>query len=105
MNYDIVDELLSPSLRIEEHKSWMRAIHAAMDVQMTVLDAIAEGDQVVLHWTSTGIAKDDTPDTPAGKPVTMRGLILLRFADGKIVEDTSYWEDSRAPLVGDKSSY
>jgi hypothetical protein len=35
----------------------------------------------------------------------MRGLTLLRFADGKIVEDASYWEDSRSPLVGDKSSY
>jgi ketosteroid isomerase-like protein len=104
-NYDIVDELLSPSLGIEEHKAWMRAMHAATDIQMTVLDAIGEGDQVVLHWTSTGIPRDDTPDTPAGKPFTMRGLTLLRFADGKIVEDASYWEDSRSPLVGDKSSY
>jgi hypothetical protein len=39
-NYDIVDELLSPSLGIEEHKSWMRAMRAAMDIQ-AVLHAIA----------------------------------------------------------------
>jgi hypothetical protein len=39
-NYHIVDELLSPSLGIEEHKSWMRAMRAAMDIQ-AVLHAIA----------------------------------------------------------------
>jgi ketosteroid isomerase-like protein len=49
------------------------------DLQCTIEEMIAEGDKVAYRWTMQG--------TREGKAMTSTGITILRFADGKIVED------------------
>jgi steroid delta-isomerase-like uncharacterized protein len=57
------------------------------DMQLTVEDQIAEGDRVVTRWrgemTHTG-ELGGAP--PTGRRVTITGITIERFEDGKIVE-------------------
>jgi predicted ester cyclase len=50
------------------------------DLRVEVLDAISEGDRVVVRnqWTAT--------DSVSGKKVEFHGFVMWRFANGKIVE-------------------
>ena len=94
-NLSICDELLAPSFSIEAHEEWVRSIYAAFgNIQMTILDLLAEGDQVAVHWRFAGTHQGDYLGVAAmGKAVTFQGLTLLRIADGKIVDDVAYWDD------------
>jgi steroid delta-isomerase-like uncharacterized protein len=91
---DICDELLSSSMDIEEQKEFVRAQLAALgNLHLTILDLLAEGDQVAIHWRIDGAHKGDFLGVSAtGKLVTFQGIAWLRIADGKIVEDTAYWD-------------
>ena len=57
------------------------------DVRYTVDDQIAEGDKVVVryHFQGTHLgAFQGLP--PTGKQITYTGILIYRFADGKIAE-------------------
>jgi steroid delta-isomerase-like uncharacterized protein len=92
---DVCDELLSSSMDIEEQKEFVRAQHAALgDLHLTILDLLAEGDQVAIHWRIDGTHKGDFLGVAAtGKPVTFQGIALLRITDGKIADDIAYWDN------------
>jgi predicted ester cyclase len=49
------------------------------DLRFQVDDQVSEGDRVASRWTLRG--------THRGKRVTLRGIVISRFRDGKIVED------------------
>ena len=50
-NFDVYDEMLAPSLDIKSEKEWARSTYATFgNMQFTILDMIAEGDQVAVHW-------------------------------------------------------
>lgn len=91
---DVCDELLSSSMDIEEEKEFVRAQHAALgNLHLTILDLLAEGDQVAIHWRIDGTHKDDFLGVAAtGKPVVFQGIALLRVTDGKIADDITYWD-------------
>jgi len=63
------------------------------DGTFTIEDMIAVEDKVVTRWviraTHQG-AMGDLP--PTGKSVTLPGITIARFADGKYVEDWHNWE-------------
>jgi steroid delta-isomerase-like uncharacterized protein len=92
---DVCDELLASSMDIEEQKKFVRAQHAALgNLHLTILDLLAEGDQVAIHWRIEGTHKGDFLGVAAtGKPVTFQGIALLRITDGKIVNDVAYWDN------------
>ena len=94
-NLDVYDELLAPSLDIEAHKEWARSMHTTFgSIQLTILDLLAEGDQVAVHWRVAATHQGDYLGVAAtGKRVTYQGIALLRIADGKIVEDQAYWDN------------
>jgi predicted ester cyclase len=94
-NSAVIDELLSPSLGIEEAKAYVDSVHAAIGgIQMTMEDLIAENDQVVVPWSITGVHQGEYLGVaPTGQRVTFRGLALLRIADGKIVSDVAYGDN------------
>ena len=52
-------------------------------IQPTVVNIIAEGDQVVLQWEGTATAK-------SGKPYNNSYCWVMRVADGKVREGTAY---------------
>ena len=50
-------------------------------------DIIAEGDKVVIRFTSTGTQEGEFAGiAPTGKRVTIQEMAIFRLADGKIVE-------------------
>ena len=60
------------------------------DVHVSVEDMVAEGDRVVVRWTSRGTNTGSLMGMPAtGKPVEVAGISIFRFEDGKVAEE---WE-------------
>ena len=94
-NLDICDELLAPNADIEGAKEFVRAEHAIFGkMHFTLLDLIAEDDQVAVHWRVDATHQGDFFGVAAtGKPVTYQGIALLRIADGKIMDDVAYWDN------------
>jgi steroid delta-isomerase-like uncharacterized protein len=57
------------------------------DMRIDVEDQVAEGDKVTTHWTAIMTHEGQLGDTPAtGRRVTLRGITIERFEDGKVVE-------------------
>jgi steroid delta-isomerase-like uncharacterized protein len=77
---------------LEDFKRNVAATRSAFpDIHFTIEDVIAEGDKVILRWIRRGAHTGDlvTPvmRLPAtGKQVTVTGMTIFRFADGKVVE-------------------
>ena len=58
------------------------------DLQVTVDQIFAEGDQVASRWTLQGTHTGEWFGIPAtGKQAKWTGVVITRFADGKIAED------------------
>src|SRR6266699_812399 len=50
-------------------------------------DVIAEGDKVATRYTNHGTHQQELMGIPpTGKQMTVRGIVITRFADGKAVE-------------------
>ena len=49
------------------------------DLSFTVEDRVSEGDRVASRWKLEG--------THRGREVTLRGIVISRFEDGRIIED------------------
>jgi len=57
------------------------------DVRFAIEDTIAEDDKVVTRLTATGTHRADLPGIPAtGKRVTISGIVITRYANGKAAE-------------------
>ena len=56
------------------------------DMKITIDEQVAEGDTVVTRWTAVGTNTGELAGMPAsGKPVTVTGMGIDHFKDGKIV--------------------
>ena len=68
-------------------------LKAFPDLHVTLDEIIAEGDKVMARWTQQGTHLGPFLDKPAtGKFVTYSGINIFRLANGRIVEDTPYWD-------------
>lgn len=57
------------------------------DLQVTVEDAIAEGDRAVVRWSASGTHQGaGLGIPPTGKRVAFRGMTWVTVADGKLGE-------------------
>jgi predicted ester cyclase len=56
------------------------------DLTFTVLDQLVDGDRVASRMRITGTVR------ATGKPVTLIGLNISRFSNGRIVEEWPVWE-------------
>jgi steroid delta-isomerase-like uncharacterized protein len=67
--------------------------NAFPDLRFTIDEQIAEGDKVVTRWTADGIHKGELLGMPAtGKSSTVSGIVVDRFANGKIAESWSIFD-------------
>ena len=58
------------------------------DLSLTLNELLAEDDKVACQWTFTGTHKGELKGTPAtGKTVTVSGLSIIQFTDGKISKE------------------
>jgi steroid delta-isomerase-like uncharacterized protein len=62
-------------------------LNAFPDLQLTIHDEVAEGDRVVHRWTWRATHSGELFGIPAtGKLVEFDGMIMVRMANGQLVE-------------------
>lgn len=78
----------------EEFAAFVRKIRGAFsDIQLRVEDVFATGDRGVLRWSGVMTHAGDAMGMPAsGRTIRLRGITLVRFAGGKIVEGWDNWD-------------
>jgi steroid delta-isomerase-like uncharacterized protein len=63
------------------------------DLRLTAEDIIAEGETVVARWSCHGTHRGDLNGiAPTGKPITISGVSIARFDNGKMVEGFVNWD-------------
>ncbi|MGS2738585.1 ester cyclase [Sinomicrobium sp. M5D2P17] len=61
------------------------------DIHFTIETLIAEGDRIVIQWTSEGTHRHTAFGIPAtGKKVTNKAVTVYKLRDGKIIENQVY---------------
>jgi steroid delta-isomerase-like uncharacterized protein len=97
-NLAVVDELFNadnvvhtptgPVYGVEGYKQFVNMyLSAYPDLQFTIEDLLAEGDKVVARWTGTGTHQGSLMGIPpTGKRVTVTGMNINRFENGKFLE-------------------
>ena len=78
----------------EATRQFVAAMQAVFrDLHCTVDQQIAEGDLVMTRWTVNAIHQGELLGVPgSGNPVTVSGIIVHRFRDGKSVETWGEWD-------------
>lgn len=78
----------------QEFEDFVRKIRGAFsEIQLTVEDVFAAGDKGVLRWSGVMKHTGDAMGIPAsGRTVRLRGITVVRFVDGKIVEGWDNWD-------------
>ena len=98
---DVVENnsLAGKGLGLEGYKRTMRMVFAAFpDAALTHDALIAEGDLVVERWTMRGTHRGEFMGIAAtNRPVTVSGIDIYRYAEGKRVETWSCFD--RAGLM------
>ncbi len=111
-DWSVADEILSPDVVMHHPSSpapvagkasvtgFLNAFRAGFpDMNMQVENAFGEGDQIAVRWKMSGTHTADLFGIPpSGKSVTVKGISVLRIANGVVVED---WvaEDSLGLMV------
>ena len=97
-NLTVADEIFASdfvnwTLLGEDHgpegaKQFVTMLRTAFpDLHSTVEDQVAEGDKVATRFTTRGTHRGDLQGIPAsGNTMEITGIVLSRFANGKIVE-------------------
>ena len=101
-NPDLIEEFYPPDLVWHEPDQDIRGYEEARqfvstffdafpDINITVEDAIAEGDQAVTRYTIRGTHRGETEEfgPPTGRQVELKGITISRIEGGKIAEE---WE-------------
>ena len=105
-NLSLVDELFTPNYEHhdsstpdfgrgpESEKKRATLYRTAFpDLQLTIEDIIAEGQTVMARWSCRGTHKGDLSGiAPTGKQVTISGVSVARFTNGKMVEGWVNWD-------------
>jgi predicted ester cyclase len=95
---ETIDELCAPGYtllhdgKVEGREDLKRAVGEARaaipDLRCTIQEIVAEGDLVMYRWTMRGTQVRELYGEPGtGQEAAVTGFTMLRFADGKIVED------------------
>ena len=79
--------------------AWYRQLGAAYfsafpDIYFTVEEMLAEGDKVMIRYTTHATHRRNVMGIPAtGKQVTAWGISIYRIASGKIVEEWDSYDN------------
>lgn len=101
-NWTVFDELTAPNWTFhdpslphvhsrEDYKQWaIETCNAIPDFHATIDDVIAEGDKVAMRFTVGGTNTGDfvtpVPIPATGKQVSLSGIVVVHFVEGKAVE-------------------
>lgn len=82
-------DIVGPEAFQKVHAEFLKAFP---NLQVTVEDTLAEGDQVVVRWTLAGHHHGEGFGRSAtGGEVSARGMTWMRMRDGKLVEGWDCW--------------
>ncbi len=75
-------------------KEFVERYRAAFSApRLTIEDQLVDGNQVATRWTARGTHTGELAGIgPTGKNVTVSGVTISRFADGKILEQWTTWD-------------
>ena len=78
----------------QEFEGFARKIRGAFsEIQLTVEDVFAADDKGVLRWSGVMKHTGDALGMPSSQQtVRLRGITLVRFAGGKVVESWDNWD-------------
>jgi steroid delta-isomerase-like uncharacterized protein len=63
------------------------------DLEISISEQIAEGDRVATRWEARGTHEGELFGVePTGKQVTVTGITIDRYADGKLIENWTSWD-------------
>ncbi len=100
--YDLLDQVLDQNIvwhdlllpggevqGIENFKKVLKMFRSAFpDLRIKLDDQIVEGDKVATRFVIQGTQKGDLMEIRAtGKPIRVTGISIIRFANGKAVEE------------------
>jgi len=101
-NPDLIEEFYAPDFvwhepdrdvqGYEQAKQFVSSFFKGFpNINITVDDVIAEGDQAVSRYTIRGTHQGETEEfgPPTNRQMELKGITIHRFEDGKIVEE---WE-------------
>ena len=94
-NEAILDELVADEFREAVRQGYLRNITAFPDYFVEIQDMVAEGEQVVVEWSHTGVHNgvyNGLP--PTGKTITGSAISIYRLRDGQIVEARGAWDQA-----------
>ena len=105
-NPDLIEEFYPPDLVWHEPDQDIRGYEEARqfvstffdafpDMNITVEDAIAEGEQAVTRYTIRGTHRGETEEfgPPTGRQMELEGITIHRIEGGKIVEEWSRYDN------------
>ena len=98
--YVAEDIVMHPPAGVElDRESWLaieKALWAAFeDIDVNVLDQVAEGDRVASVWSLTGRQTGEFMGVPSrGRTATVSGILIDRVRDDKITE---HWAELGLP--------
>ncbi len=77
-----------------EFKPFVRNLRGALpDMRITIDDMLAEGDKVTVRITIEGTHKGGSLGfAPSGRRVRIAGLVIVRIANGQLVEGWNSWD-------------
>ncbi len=82
-------DLVGPEAFAQVHQAILAAFP---DLHVTVEGAVAEGDDVVVHWSATATHRGEFFGVaPTGKQVRFRGMTWHRYREGRLVEGWDSW--------------
>jgi len=104
-DYDALDQWFAPDVLAhhpygppmqgrDEMKRFMKMARVAFpDLRLSTHEMVGEGDTLITKYVAEGTHQGDYMGVPAsGKPVRFAGVQILRFANGKIVDDWEIWD-------------
>ena len=94
-NEAILDELVADEFREAVRQGYLRNITAFPDYFVEIQDMVAEGEQVVVEWSHTGVHNgvyNGLP--PTGKTITGSAISIYRLRDGQIVDARGAWDQA-----------
>jgi len=69
-------------------------LNAFPDMVLQIDDVIAEGDKVALRFTAKGTHRGELAGiNGTGRPVTVPCISVMRFANGKIIEEYEVFDN------------
>ena len=107
-NMDVLDHVLADTFTYhdpanpgvtsrDDYKQFVTALRTTFpDIHFTIEDEVADGDQLAVRWTMRGTHQGDLvmpagPIPPTGNQVQVSGITLIRFTEGKVVEE---WQNA-----------